>query len=141
MSGKGKTRAAALSLGLLGGLVHFSPEAAAAGADDLWVIKVRKTAQSGSADIAKPATLSYIRPSDGPSTYAADIAFSKLLFPPSDSGVGTAHHSWETSGFVETHKNTLASKKQDTTLTGDNFAGQYGTAGSGAVWFPRFSAS
>src|SRR5258708_7025520 len=83
------------------------------GADQLWGIKIRRSAQMGSDDASKPAALSYTAPSDGSSSYAADVALSRLFYS-SEHGEGPSHRSWETSAFIETHKNTLGSKKQAT---------------------------
>ena len=112
-------------------------------AEPFFGIKVHKTALENAAadDLKKPATLSYNRPSDGSSTYASDIAFSKFFTRWGAEG-NTPGWTKELSGFGETHKNTLGKKQQDATYFGTTLKFRSGEMAANTwVWQPRVSTS
>jgi hypothetical protein len=78
-------------------------------------VKVRKTAQTASPDLSKPGTVSYTRPAEGPSSYATDIALSKLFHDYENKRERAAPTILGRHPVLSRQtKNTLSSKKQDT---------------------------
>jgi hypothetical protein len=98
-------------------------------------VHVSRSNTQGS-DYSKAASVAYSNDSSATAYYSIDASLGYVFGDFSNKG-----NPISLSGFMEEHKNSIASKKQDVVSGGLSFDGKYGDAVTGIQWQPKFSIS